>query len=100
MTETGSHCVGMLAFEGVAGLDLMGPVEVFAAANDELAASDAAARYAISVVAPTLAALTTESGVRMLPHVAATTAQQFDTIIVPGGPGLREPDINAWAAGW
>jgi transcriptional regulator GlxA family with amidase domain len=90
----------MLAFEGVAGLDLMGPVEVFAAANDELAANGAAARYSISVVAPSMAAFTTESGVRMLPHVAAASDQQFDTIIVPGGPGLREPGINAWAARW
>src|SRR5271170_5140365 len=100
MAEAQPHRVGMLAFEGVAGLDLMGPVEVFAAANDEVAARGAAARYAISVVAPTLAAFTTESGVRMLPHLAAALDQQFDTIIVPGGPGLREPGINAWAAGW
>jgi len=100
MTATAPHRVGMLAFEGVAGLDLMGPVEVFAAANDELAASGATARYSIFVVAPTLGAFTTESGVRMLPHLAAASDQEFQTIIVPGGPGLRVPGINAWAAGW
>jgi transcriptional regulator GlxA family with amidase domain len=100
MTEIGTHRVGMLAFEGVAGLDLMGPVEVFAAANDELAQRGAAARYEICVVAPTLAAFTSESGVRMLPHVAADSDLRFDTIIVPGGPGLREPGINGWAARW
>ena len=100
MAAAQPHRVGMLAFEGVAGLDLMGPVEVFAAANDELAASGAAARYAVSVVAPTLAVFTTESGVRMVPHLATALDQPFDTIIVPGGPGLREPGINAWASGW
>jgi transcriptional regulator GlxA family with amidase domain len=100
MAETKTHRVGMLAFEGVAGLDLMGPVEVFAAANDELAVRGSAARYEVCVVAPTLTAFTTESGVRMLPHLAAASVQQFNTIIVPGGPGLREPGINAWAASW
>jgi transcriptional regulator GlxA family with amidase domain len=100
MATTGPHRVGMLAFEGVAGLDLMGPAEVFAAANDELAASGAAARYEVCVVAPTLASFTAESGVRMLPHLAAGPDLQFDTIIVPGGPGLREPGTNEWAASW
>ena len=88
---TGTHRVGMLAFEAVAGLDLMGPVEVFAAANDELAARGAAARYRISVVAPTLAAFTTESGVRILPHLAAAADQDFDTVIVPAGPDCASP---------
>jgi putative intracellular protease/amidase len=99
MAGLSAHRVGILGFDGVAGLDLMGPVEVFMAANEALPAG--ASPYEVAVVAPSAGPFTTESNVRMLPHLAADApGLKFDTVIVPGGPGLREPGTNAWAACW
>ena len=93
------HRIALLGFDGVAGLDLMGPVEVFAAANWELEARGDAICYDITIVAPRAEPFVTESSVTITPHAVAGN-QAFDTVIVPGGPGLREAATNAWAAAW
>jgi transcriptional regulator GlxA family with amidase domain len=47
-----------------------------------------------------LAPFTAESGLRLLPDIAAESAPLFDTIVVPGGSGLREPKTTAAVAAW
>ncbi len=57
-------------------------------------------RYAPMVIGLTPAPFTAESGLRLMPETTLAKAPPLDTIVVPGGPGLREPETNAAVASW
>jgi transcriptional regulator GlxA family with amidase domain len=82
-------------------LDLIGPSEAFGSAVVE--EKDGSPRHAYEIVVlgltqkPFTAANT---GVVFKPHATLDRAPKLDTLIVPGGPGLREPAINARVAAW
>lgn len=92
--------IALVGYEGVATLDLVGPLDVFGAANAALAALGAHDRYRIEILAPDGAPFTSERGLTMLPHRALDRGEPFDTIIIPGGPGLRVPAMNGRVAAW
>lgn len=83
----------------MAALDLVGVQEAFAIA-DGAPWRSAPVRYACLIVGPAPAPFRAESGLRMLPDVTFDDAPPFDTIVVPGGPGLREPETNLAVAAW
>ncbi len=91
--------IGVLGYDGVAAIDLAGVVEAFAIA-DGSGWRGAPARYATCIVGLSPEPFRAESGVRILPDVTLDTAPPFDTIVVPGGEGLREEDTNGAVAGW
>ncbi len=93
--------IGLLGFDGVNALDLIGPLEVFANAA-ELQALEQPRRptYQTVVIGLRRGAFTAESGVTFRPHCDSRSAPPLDTLIVPGGKGLREPRCNAAAAKW
>lgn len=80
--------VVLLGYPGVQTLDLAGPLDAFAAAND-------ARRGAYATRTATLdgAPYTSEGGLRVLPDCALADAGEIDTLIVPGGEGLRRPGV-------
>ena len=80
-------------------IDLAGVQEAFAIADGAPWRSPPV-RYACLVVGATKDPFRAESGLRMLPDVTFDDAPAFDTIVVPGGPGLREPAANAAVAAW
>ncbi len=90
--------IGFVGFPGVTLLDLVGPSEVFAAAN----MLDGRRRplYEIVVVASERTPFASESGLVLMPTEDFATARPFDTLITPGGPGLRVPDIQGRIASW
>lgn len=95
-------CIGVLGFDGVNALDLTGPLEVFANAN-ELEGGDDRGRwpYRLLVIGVRRGSFTAESGVSFRPHCELRGAPPLDTLIVPGGRGLREKAAtNAAAARW
>jgi transcriptional regulator GlxA family with amidase domain len=87
--------VVILGFNGVAGLDLIGPLEAFAAAQLEKQKC-----YDAKIVGLTARTFTAESGVFFRPHAVLADKIDIDTLIVPGGPGLRNRAINARVASW
>ncbi|HEY7976881.1 MAG TPA: GlxA family transcriptional regulator [Rhizomicrobium sp.] len=91
--------IGILGFEGVAALDLTGVLDTFyvAGGNDWRKNS---ALYRTSVAGLSARPFRAESGLRIAPDVTLANAPAFDTIVVPGGPGLREAKINAAVATW
>lgn len=91
--------IGLLGFDGVAALDLTGVLEAFSIANGGDWRSPPT-RYVTHVIGIHAAPFIAESGVRLLPDMVLDDAPALDTIIVPGGPGLREPDTNAAIAAW
>jgi transcriptional regulator GlxA family with amidase domain len=91
--------IGLLGFNGVAALDLVGVQEAFAVA-DGAPWRAPPVRYACLVVGAATGPFRAESGLRMLPDVTFDDAPAFDTIVVPGGPGLREPETSYVVAAW
>lgn len=81
--------IGLIGYDQLTALDLTGPAEVFAAANEQQKGA-----YETIVVAATLKPFASEGGIRFLPDVAFAKAPPLDTIIVPGGAGLRVPQTG------
>jgi len=67
-------------FDGVQSLDVTGPLEVLAAAG-----------YPIRTASPGGLPVRTSSGLRLLPDEDLAQAGPARTLIVPGGPGTRQP---------
>lgn len=93
--------IGVLGFDGVNALDLTGPLEAFANANALVSENGKVAEpYELVVIGLTTAAFAAESGVLLRPHCSLRDAPELDTVIVPGGRGLRVPATNAKVARW
>lgn len=88
--------IGFVAYDGITLLDLIGPYEVFGTAN-ALGEGDL---YTPVIVAPTLEPIVSDTGVVLQPAADFSSSEGFDTIVTPGGPGLRESKINAQVAEW
>jgi transcriptional regulator GlxA family with amidase domain len=84
--------IGSLAFDGMQALDLVGPADAFG--SDALMSSspvnDEPQPYEVVAVGLTGKRIISSSGVLLHAHVGAYTNIQFDTIMVPGGVGLRK----------
>ncbi len=92
--------IGFLGFDGIAALDLVGPADAFAAAvrNEE---NELPSRcYEVLTIGLTNKAFIAESGVTFKPHKTLQTAPELDTLIIPGGSGLRRSDTNAKVSTW
>jgi transcriptional regulator GlxA family with amidase domain len=93
--------IGVIGFDGVNAVDLVGPLEVFASAGRaDFTRKDSKGHYELHVLGLTRAAFVTESGVRFVPDRPLSEAPPLDTIIVPGGWGLREPATTAAVSAW
>ncbi len=86
----------IVAFDGLQSLDLTGPLEVFAGANDYAAghAADGPV-YEISVASLGAKPVRTSSGLTIVPDADLRDAQAPHTLVVPGGEGTS----SAGAAG-
>src|SRR5947208_1868808 len=92
--------VGFLGFEGVMALDLVGPIDAFTNAVAEDSKGQTASCYEVVVIGLTNRPFTSESGVVFKPHKTITNAPALDTLIIPGGKGLRVPDTQRKTAEW
>jgi transcriptional regulator GlxA family with amidase domain len=91
--------IGLVGFDGVTALDLTGVLEAFRIA-DGADWRAPPARYETLVLGLTRAPFVAESGLRIQPDARLDQAPDLDTVVVPGGPGLREPGTNAIIAEW
>ncbi len=89
--------IGLLGFDGVTPLDLVGPADVFATAMPEGAEQ---APYELVVIGLTAKPFTSDSGLVFKPARTLETAPLLDTLVVPGGAGLRRPQTNATVSAW
>jgi len=77
--------IGLIAYPGFTTLDLTGPLDVF-----DIASAYVPGAYEMIVLAATPDPLTSEAGLRILPHTTFAKAPPLDTIMVPGGSGIRD----------
>jgi transcriptional regulator GlxA family with amidase domain len=90
--------IGFVAYDGVTALDLIGPYEVFGTAN--ALSEQGAALYQPVIVAPTLAPIVSDTGISLQPAADFASSGEFDTIVTPGGPGLRDASIQSLVSAW
>jgi transcriptional regulator GlxA family with amidase domain len=91
--------VGFLGFEGVMALDLVGPFDAFTSALLEENGTTSNC-YEPIIIGLTNEAFVAESGVIFKPHKSIKTAPPLDTLIIPGGKGLRVPETQRAVAEW
>jgi len=99
--RTRERLVVVLAFEGVQLLDVAGPVQTFASAN-EIARDANGAPYRIVVVSRRGGPLCSSAGLPVLtqPVAAATRKAAIDTLIIPGGPGVHAALEDTRTVAW
>lgn len=87
--------IGVLGYEGVTALDVVGPSEAFASAyvDDQHA-------YDVVMLGLTRKPFTAESGIVFKPHRGLDAKVDLDTLVIPGGCGLRNPRLNAKVVSW
>ena len=84
--------IGLIGFDGVVAIDLSGPADAFAVASET--EGDPKPAYEVVVISPSSKLFVSESGLVFKPHRTFKNAPSLDTLIVPGGSGLRKPAIN------
>jgi len=87
---TSSLRVALLGYDGFQTLDLVGPLDAFAAANDARPGA-----YETLVVSLDGERVVSETGLTVTPDCALSGAWPLDTLILPGGAGLRLPGAAA-----
>ena len=81
-------------------LDLVGPIDAFTTAGVDEADGQAGALYEILIIGLHAKSFKSESGITFHPDTSIEKAPALDTLIIPGGVGLREPDTLKKASDW
>src|SRR5436305_168595 len=92
--------VGLLGYDQVNALDLVGPAEAFASALYQNSKDTVQHPYHITILGLTKRSFVAESGITFQPAATIETALKLDTLVIPGGSGLRDPAINRKVAAW
>ena len=96
--------VAILAHPGAQSLDISGPLEVFAAAQQLIERTRRHERgYRVRVLASRATPFATSSGLVLTPHAALGDLREVpDTVVVAGGPGCiaarDDEELIAWLA--
>jgi transcriptional regulator GlxA family with amidase domain len=92
-----------LAYPSVQLLDVTGPLQVFASANDLVAEAGGIAPYALDIVAPGGQAVRASAGIGLATRPLPPIDADVDTLMVAGGPGVdaaaADPVLVAWLRG-
>jgi transcriptional regulator GlxA family with amidase domain len=92
--------VGLLGFDGVAASELTPAADVFAAATLHGGYGNRISCYQITMIGFSSECFRAESGIVFRPDSTLETVSELDTIIVPGGDGLRRSSVNERIADW
>ena len=93
--------IGILGFDGLQALDLVGPADVFR--SDVLSApafQNGGPPYEVVVIGLYGRRFTSSAGLTFTTAHVVPTKIQLDTLIVPGGAGLRRPGASERASRW
>src|SRR5437870_5403526 len=93
--------IGFLGFEGVAASELTRAADVLAAATLDGGYGNRISCYQISTIGFTSEYFRAESGIAFWPDSTLETASELDTIVIPGGDGLRQrSSVSETIAEW
>ena len=95
-----ARVIEVLAYPGVQLLDVTGPLQVFATANEQVAEAGGAPPYVLRVVAKDRARVAASSGLEIATEPLPRGASVLDTLVVAGGPGVdlaaADPALLDW----
>lgn len=92
--------IGFLVFDDVVALDFVGPIEAF---NLAVISGDHGNRwpcYQVITIGITGKTIFSESRLRFQPDKSISNAPPLDTLVVPGGSGLRRSDVEKALVPW
>lgn len=92
--------VGLIGYEQANALDLAGPAEAFASAFRDNGKGKLERCYEVLIIGLTRRAFATESEIVFQPTATMENAPKLDTLIIPGGCGLRVPAVNRKVVDW
>jgi transcriptional regulator GlxA family with amidase domain len=95
-----SRRIGIVGFDNLTGLDLVGPADVFATAAEACSSASREKPYEVVVIGITGRPFTSDAGLVFKPACTLATAPALDTLIIPGGHGLRAHGNDAKVAAW
>ena len=92
--------IHVLAFENVQVLDVTGPLQVFASANDLARQRGLPLPYAVNVIATQAGPVMTSAGLALLAEPLPAIEQPCDTLVIAGGWGVygvaEDPTLVQW----
>jgi transcriptional regulator GlxA family with amidase domain len=93
--------IAILGYDGVAAINVVGPLEAFSNARQRINGSAESACYDVSVIACAGNQFVSDTGVTFHGTSLSSDAEElFDTVIIPGGSGLQRPEICAEVGEW
>lgn len=92
--------IDILAFPDVQLLDVSGPLQVFASANELSLASGDHAPYAARMVAATAGEIQSTAGLGLFAQPLPAADQKTDTLIIAGGRGVHAASKDAAQVAW
>lgn len=95
-----SKRIGFFIFDGLTALDLVGPFDTFAVATELASSRENGRAYDLVTVGLKSKAVVAESGMRFHPDTTILKAPALDTLIIPGGEGLRRADVASKISDW
>lgn len=91
-----TRTVAVLLFDGVNSVDVAGPLEAFASVRD----ADGTPLYQLSSWSLGARKVRSECGLHLLADGPPPAGFRADTLLVPGGPGVRVPATLQQIGGW
>src|SRR5438270_4650747 len=92
--------IGILGYDGVAAINLVGPLEAFSNAFRNQHSGQQDPCYEVVVVGCKADRFVTDTGVTLHAQPWQPDAAPFDTVIVPGGRGMRDDEVVSQVATW
>ena len=92
--------VEVLAFPGVQLLDVTGPLQVFASANEHVAEAGGTPPYLLRVVAKSGQGVTASAGLGIATQPLPRIGERLDTLLVAGGPGVEAASSDPVLVDW
>ena len=92
--------IGILGFDGVATLDLAGPLEAFTTAKVESSEGVPRQCYQVVLIGVSGRTFVSESGATFKAAYTLDSAPALDTVVVPGGIGIRRALVTEKISGW
>ena len=99
-TPTTTCPVELVAFPAVQLLDVAGPLQVFATANDVAAAQGFGRPYVTRVVAKNVERVRASAGLELSTRALPNARTTVDTLIVAGGPGIDAAASDGQLRDW
>jgi transcriptional regulator GlxA family with amidase domain len=91
--------IGLLLFDGITALDVAGPMEAFASARLP-GEPNSIPCYELFTIGLTRKEVVAESGLILKPSTTLAECPALDTLVIPGGRGLREGRTNRIVSTW